>query len=146
MASAEEAKKRGRGFVERAGAGISAARRALEVGGIEPGGHIVIKINETAVRIMQINYPVARRENYVCKINETAVRIIEICLKRQIVEREQELLEMRDNIILQAGKLQGNEEFDQIFAGMPELVHSILELHVFADESAKCRKRIRKCT
>jgi len=57
-----------------------------------------------------------------------------------------DLLDMRDKIIFQAGKLQSEEEFDQIFAGMPALVHSILELHVFADTSAKCRKRTRKCT
>ena len=37
----------------------------------------------------------------------------------------------------EASKLQSNEEFDQICAGMPLLVQSILELHVFHYESTK---------
>jgi len=40
-------------------AGIGAARRALEVLGVRPGGHIVTEINEAAIRTLQANYPAA---------------------------------------------------------------------------------------
>ena len=54
---------------------------------------------------------------------------------------QSDLMDMRDEIVFQAGKLQSREEADQIFAGMPALVQTILELHVFEEKSLKCRKR-----
>ena len=40
-------------------AGIGAARRALQVLGIRPGGHIVTEVNEAAIRTLKANYPAA---------------------------------------------------------------------------------------
>jgi hypothetical protein len=65
------------------------------------------------------------------------------CDNSMLLLLQNDLLDMRDMIVFQANKLQSNEEFDQIFAGMPALVQSILELHVFHYQSAKCRKRSR---
>ena len=65
------------------------------------------------------------------------------CDNFMLMVLQNDLLDMRDMIVFQAGKLQSNEEFDKIFAGMPILVQTILELHVFQYESAKCRKRTR---
>ena len=65
------------------------------------------------------------------------------CDNSMLLLLQNDLLDMRDMIVFQANKLQSNEEFDQIFAGMPALVQSVLELHVFHYQSAKCRKRSR---
>ena len=55
------------------------------------------------------------------------------------------LLEMRDEVVEHALKVQNQAEFDQLFAGMPLIVQTILEMHIspYSFSCADKRKRSR---